>query len=365
MLLFKTIFYKQKKILNILTFLIVYIKVICTSGICDDCKINNYKCEKPEITDNCDINKCRPHLYNDNGDTEKCIDCSSGDPSISNINIYSIQNGICTPLTYCDKKLVIETSECVDDCETGYILETKIEGVTYSRCISSCHSGYYTKNGKCVDKCEEQDIIRKGTICSDTCDDSEFLYTKEETIGEKTVIKKYCVNKCPDEKKFFNNDFIKTCKEKCDGEEFYSIVDNQCMSECPNITYIDFSSSILQCSGQEKSENYLCPEEFPFKYKSSCLRNCLDTQNLTLFGNIKTYSLIMENGKKLCSEHCSEDTSPTPKKFSDSSTLSCHKSCKETSHKFFYEYEYGKECIDSCDELKYPYHILFFPTDLF
>ena len=310
------------------------------------------------------MGKCRPHLYK----TDECYYCSYGEDNDKAINIYSIQNEECIPLDYCDKYVVIETSECVDDCEPGKVFVTNLDNEIYYRCINSCPSGYYVKNGKCVDICE--DYIRKGNICDISCDDSEYLFTKEEeNIDGTKTIKKYCVDNCP---RFFSNDSPnKICKEKCEEEEFYSITDNECLSDCEGMTFIDLSSNIFQCTEEDKPasivasiESYKCQEPFPFQYQYSCLRNCADTENLKLFNYKKTYSLIYEEDidgqiyiAKFCSEYCSETQSTNPKNYFDSSTSSCHQSCKETSHKFYYIYQYGKECLDSGDKLRYPYHM--------
>ena len=234
MLIFKPIFYKPKNILNILILLIVFIKVIISANECNDCEVINYKCKKKNDTDNCNEDKCKPHLYNNN----KCYYCSyndgtTGEGTGKKINIYSIEEEECTALDYCNKKrIVIETSECVeDDCGSGYILETTFENEVYERCIESCPSGYFAKDGKCVVKCDPDDLIREGRICTDSCNNTEFLVTKEEKMDGKNILRKYCVSKCPDEARYFYDDILhdKKCIEKCNKNDFY-LINNECIS---------------------------------------------------------------------------------------------------------------------------------------
>ena len=351
----KTKFIKQKKILNILIFFTIYIQIIISvDENCSGCKLINNKClPNEEEGNNCNTN-CRPHLYNnDIENNAPCYDCSSA-IFPSKTNIYSIEGTQCIPQMNCDKKIVIETNECVDDCGTGFILETTFENEIFQRCTISCPSGYFNfRTRKCVDECkEEADIITKENGCIDSC--GQFLYTKKVKINEEEITKKYCVDKCPEDAIFFYYDEINDieCKEKCNEKDFYSIPNYECISSCDNMAFIDINSNIFQCSNIQKPSSmniYSCDDSFPFQYKYSCLRRCSDT--LELEDKKETYFLKIEGGK-FCSEDCSEDVSENPKKFYDSSTLSCHESCKETSHKFYY----NNKCIESC-ESSFPYHM--------
>ena len=366
-------FYKElltklsKKFLIVLLILYINIGFIAAEN-CRDCEIINYKCvkKKEECPDGvciCD-EKCRPHLYSKEG---TCYDCSEviNDPSTK----YSINNGVCQSVDQDDCQFfTVENNECVDNCGDGYIIETIIDDKAYQRCTGTCPSGYYDfRSKKCVPGCQgDTDKITEDKGCTDYCLSSEFLFIQTETINGKRVTKKYCLKKCPDQARFFysSDHPLKDteCRTECEEGHFYSEENYECKSSCDDkISYIDVSTNTFQCTRNDlrEGEEYFCGESsYPYQYKSSCLRTCEDTKKLDIFLKKPTYSLIIrsedegEIEKKLCSEDCRVGDSE--QYFFDSITLSCHKSCDETSHKYFY----GNECLESCDKIQqHPYYL--------
>ena len=321
---------------------------------------------------NFDINNCKPNKYNKNN---KCYDCSNVF-SLSNSRLYSIENEECKSKTTSNcNKIIIETNQCVDECFsfgyefgdycyqncgtfgmepvdtkkcqcnfTSYFKEEIIEGKKYQRCLELCPSGYYEKNTrKCVNKCEgETNRITENNGCTDLCSSSEFLYNQTQIINGESITKLFCLKNCPDQARFYYNTNLpykeRECLTECNKGHFYSIKEEnkyECLENCDTMTYIDLNANIFQCSGnpkQEPGDEYRCPgDSFPYQYQDSCLRNCEDTQNLSIFDKKRTYYFIKQNNEKFCLEECKKGEEQL---FLDLDSLSCHKNCNETSNKF-------------------------------
>ncbi len=368
MKILKKVFMHQKITFNILLLLLISLNInlIQSIGVCDDCVIINNKCVKQNDDDNCD-SKCRPHLY---GGVE-CYDCSSVLDS-NNIYYYINVGGTtpqCEPKTNCDL-ITIENNECVDDCGSGYILEMNIEGTTYTRCTSSCPSGYFDlRTKKCVNECKgSTDKITEDNGCTDYCSSNQYLFTQTERINGVTVTKKYCLSTCPEQKRYYYESSFQDneCVSSCNEGDFYSVTTEppyKCVSSCDKMLFIDPTNNIYQCSDKSKpsqANQHVCPDSFPYQYKDYCLRNCKVTEELELFNKKKTYYLSYKDSndkiKKFCSEDCSEDpivSGDSSKNFYDSTTLSCHIKCDETSDKYYF----GNECLSQCDTT-HPFHLI-------
>jgi len=378
-----------KLIVTYLIFLQCMHIVISDDSICSGCKVDNDNniCKKKsqeecsESPCECDEYYCKPNKENN-----KCFDCSSV-LKFSLSKYYSIENDVCIGKSGSDcKKIIIENNQCVDTCpnyEFGdfcfkscsngvyssfgfagedeptkkckcnkFLINETINGKNYTRCVDICPSGYSDFNTQeCVKKCEgSTNRIIEENKCIDIC--PEYLFEKTETINNEKITKLYCISKCPDEARFYYTNMQnqeKKCLKECDRGHFYSIDNYECLESCEGISNIDLSANIFQC--KSPSTESQCDESFPYKYQSSCLRDCSDTQNERL-GNKTTYFLEYKVGgvnKKICSEKCQED--PT-KKYRNLNTLSCHENCEETSNKF----NFNNECVNSCDSL-HPYHL--------
>ena len=368
----KPFFINQKFFLSLLLFIKIIIIINTNEDNCENCKVNNNKCipdctEDQTNSEGCKcIDNCRPHLYN----TDKCYDCTNAFNTPN--SIYYIENGICLSKlnTQCEK-IIIENNECVDNfniigdqiCspQKPYIIEEIFQEKKYLRCTKSCPSGYFDyRTKKCVDKCKgETDKITKENGCADSCNGNQFLYTFTEMINGEKVTKKYCLDECPNQALFFyTNQFPlaeKECLPKCNEGDFYSITTHECSSSCDTMAKIDVNNNIYQCSNiRLPTENeYKCEKDFPYQYKDYCFRNCSDTQKLDFLDNKITYFLKKVNGENeeyYCSKDCTEDSTQP---FFDLTTLSCHAICQETSNKFYYV----NQCINSCEEKNYLYHM--------
>ena len=375
--------------------------VISDDSICSGCEIDNVNnvCRKQgtDCIENCECNEYYCKL---NKEKDQCIDCSSV-LKFSLSKYYSIENNVCIGKSGSDCiKIIIETNECVNACpeyefgdfcyqkcydindgeeldlgleteqieptkkckckENKYLIEEKINDKIYKRCVDSCPSGFFDANTKkCVDKCEgSTNKITPDNGCTNMCSDGQYLFEQTETINGVEITKLYCVSNCPDEARFFYQNSLpneeRKCLKECNQNHFYStdeVGKNQCLDSCNGISKIDFSANIFQCNNRAgATTESTCDESFPYEYKSSCLRDCSDTQKLQMFENKITYFLIDNNNKKICSEQCQE--SDSDKHFKDSITLSCHSTCEETSNKF----NFNNECVSSCED-PHPYHI--------
>lgn len=385
MKVFRSSFLKFRIVINIL--LLSSINVVINEQIdkCEDCTVNDeYKCTCDGVNCKCDINNCKPNKYNKNN---KCYDCSNVF-SLSNSRLYSIENEECKSKTTSNcNKIIIETNQCVDECfsfgyesgdycyqncgtfgmepvdtkkcqcnSTSYFKEEIIEGKKYQRCLELCPSGYYEKNTrKCVNKCEgETNRITENNGCTDLCSSSEFLYNQTQIINGELITKLYCLTNCPAQARFYYNTNLpykeRECLTECNKGHFYSIREEnryECLENCDYMTYIDLNSNIFQCTEKTKPtrNEYKCNDvSFPYQYQDSCLRNCEDTKNLSIFNNKETYFFINQNNKKFCSEECIEGGEI---QFLDLDSLSCYQNCNQTSNKF----HLGNKCLNSCDKM--------------
>ena len=365
---------------------------------CQGCTIDNEKkCILQEGSTFKCISNCRPDLYNNNG---ICYDCSE---AFSSSQLYSIENGICKYKAPSNcKKIIIENNQCVNDCgslyEFGdycyieciesimvtdysntkceckkYTLEGEAQEKKYLSCVDSCPFGYFNSRTKyCMKKCEgDNNRINPDNGCTDDCVNN-YLLTQTETINEESITYNYCVSNCPNSAKFFYYSEIeeKKCLTECKKGEYFKIkqseqiIEYECLDSCDNMTLIDINSNFYQCANIPQPTNYKdykCGEgeakDYPYQYKNYCLMDCKDTQKLDILQKKETYFLTFidtidgDKEKKFCSEDCSEDSNQP---YSDLSTLSCHKTCYETSNKY---YNNDKQCINSCDNTNLPYHL--------
>ena len=334
---------------------------------CENCVYseNRKKCAtSSECSEqNCECpSNCKPHFKGE------CYDCSDALGSYSPLNFYSINAegkciigssgnitidnneivGECSPYFYfgdfcypqcpANQNMKSKTDEKQCECKENYkLLIDDILGKSYHRCVSSCPYGYNEDN-QCYERIPETHYTYPNKTCVGTCS----LYIHDN---------KYCLEKCPDSAPFYKiTGNKKECISSC-GDKYYFSDTKQCFGEndnCNNyISFIDYQTNTFICNKNEGtiSDSYVCPSDFPYRYGSSCIRNCSDT---TRINNKVTYSLIKGNEdsspqKKICVEDCGEGF------FLDPSTLSCYKNCKETSNKFHKAND--KKCYKNCSSI--------------
>jgi len=250
--------------------------------------VNSEECPKRKIKDNTCTTEC--------DDTE----FEFGD--------YCYEN--CTNNGLTESEITIPHKKCKCDSQNGfkYIKEEKINGLSYYMCVKSCPYNFYEVGTNiCVEKCKgTKNKITKDNGCADSCGLNQVLFVKTLTNGEKM---NYCLDKCPDELKFYNPSPIHEikCISKCDDKYFYkeTSLGYECLSDCDNQAKIDLDSETFICTNNNKGP---CTDlAFPYEFEGSCLKKCEDTKELEYFGKKDTYYFFSEEYNKfVCSENCEE-----------------------------------------------------------
>ena len=347
---------------------------------------------------------CRPHFY-----TGRCYDCSGvfknsdNNPSL----LYSIVGTECiNQLNDYNRYIVSETNEVASSSDTlkagnrtdpstylgiiifgAFVYKTCpngtievqngvynncncsnaansfayteiIFGVEHLRCVNSCPQGYYYyiqfySNFKCTDLNENlpYNHIRSNNLLTSGCDsDNPYLVNHEKTNFF------YCLSECPGSLPFHQNTNTaneKKCLEKCPDNYFYYSDTKECIEKCDNLqSLIDIKTKTFICVRPSTTETS-CPSEFPYKYGSSCLRNCSDTNDAFFSSSHftatdlrqETYSLITSDSGKWCVKDCKEANPNDGKIYHEKVTFTCVSNCTETSRKYIE----NDECVKSCN----------------
>ena len=318
---------------------------------CEQCTFkSNGKCES-ESGELCP-SYCRPHFYEG-----KCYDCSSVLKNNAS-PLYSIDENECIPpITNYDRIIISETNEVVKNDEAlnktkndtldikefgGFIYKTcpryteatqfngykrckctdttnsflypdKIFDVTHYRCVNSCPQGYnfyfISYDNYICSKLENapHQHIRPNNTLTENCDSEQPYIVKYVQIGTTNFY--YCLNKCPESLPFFKNDPAKPnekeCLDKCPENYFYYKDTKECIQNCANYqSWIDIKTKTFICarpsSNAESNIDSDCPAEFPYKYGSSCLRNCSDTNDAFFSLSSSHFGPHYDRRKKMC-----------------------------------------------------------------
>ena len=404
-------YYKNKSFsISISIFIFILNINFLKGGICDGCTYNyandKNRCKNGEVYCSSD---CRPHLYEG-----QCYDCSEVFRTDAS-KLYVIENNKCGMVTsLTDRYIISDTNEvvgkklgnqlinsthttntehllnkfgdfiyktCSGSSETSAFnsvlnlcncsadnknmtYKDSIFGKDLYRCVSSCPYGFYhywENNFVCMKNCGGYTYIRLNNSCGNDCpSDQPFNYTQ----GGKN----YCLSKCPSSAPFFYNTTNSEpnpnpiqCLANCSNNDFYFSDTKECTKTCESYkSLIDLKTSTFICDRSRplSGGNSNCPNDFPYEYENSCLRNCSDTNDeyfsssnqhfSTTDLNKITYSLILSS-KKVCVENCTtynDNDNDNDKIFYDNDTHTCIKNCTETSKKFYN----GHECVESCDK---------------
>ena len=410
--------------LAILLFILNYKSIKGASNKCEGCTYNslNNKCTKNSDSVICSSD-CRPHFYS--GDCYDCTQIFNNNP----LKLYSIINEKCD---YNRGDLIIsETNEFVSNTEfeektkdneiyifgefiykscpdnSNSLFEDDIHkcicdinlkkkvypdmifGKSLFRCAYTCPYAYYFyypdyKSHICLDMTKENSYknIRTDNLVVNNCESDQKYYIEK---GEGDY--KYCLSVCPASFPFYTNTEnlqkdIK-CLEKCPDNFFYDLNTKECIQNCANYqSWIDIKTKTFICvkpSNGVSNTDVDCPDEFPYKYKTSCLRNCSDTNDdfflstKSHFGteNLKqqTYSLITSS-RKMCVKICDDDEYTIyGKKYHEDLTFTCVSNCTKTSRKYIKDNEcvekcsggkefhnYGQfECVNDCTDSEFKY----------
>ena len=354
----------------------------------------NSRCNECTSTPSTCPSDCRKSFYDDN----KYFYCTGITSSSTNryfyIYKYNDANGNeCHLIDKCPDKVVAETLECVPNCthynEVGdfcynpdtfdndkytpifitanrkkykcknYTYIEIIDGKEFHRCFDipeDCPTSYYNSDEKLCDdnSCKDKKIVENdsGKIeCRNECYVGEYEYEKKKDVSDEESEDSessniFCLKKCPNKAPYYYKipNIPPKCLEKCNEKDFYN-ENNECISRCDDenkIYYLkDSTHDFFFCKTKETTPTGTngCPSDHPYRYKNACLKSCYYTL-LTKFFNKETY---LDANKKICVDDCYIE-----KGFlSDTGSLTCVESCKETNNPYYY----NNKCYNSCNNV--------------
>ena len=248
----------------------------------------------------------KPYLRQDNHCDKKC--------DINSYNYYNEEDKICNKSCPKDYKIIDNndgTFECVKNCNSSYFEDANhycISNCTKSlfvykyyipherKCLPKCNETmYYTEDYKCLSSCSEEKYSNN-KICIDICPNYKKFFVGQFTHGENNTVKE-CLYSCPKDYPFLNISINeenvslyecvgnceyyinetepKECKDECNGENKYYVIDEKgshsCLKICPNeAPYYIQNEDDKNIKCYEK-----CPEETYKEINSNeCVKSC-------------------------------------------------------------------------------------------
>ena len=237
-------------------------------------------------------------------------------------------------------------------CSNFYYKEKK-DGFTYMICVDKCPYKYQyydsDNHNECLEICPNEKFLKRDNNifrCSSQCvtepsEKKEYEYEYKESSASTPI--KYCLDKCPNEAKYTNENENK-CIETCIVGKYLN--GGVCSSSCIGTKYnVDINKKILICPESTASSEGSngCSEDYPYLFKENyCLKSCKDSNN-ELFDQIegveKAITYLNENQKKCLKESEGEG-------YIDKIELKWVENCKSSSSGPYYE---GKVCKKTCD----------------
>ena len=252
-------------------------------------------------------------------------------------------------------------------CAKSFYIEEK-NGFKYYTCYSTdnCPTTfkYFDSNTKeCFKSCDKtiKKVPNEDTYifrCSESCDtqgeNKEYEY--EDSNG-----KTYCLDKCPEEAKYYYTDSSDEtnykCLDKCNNNHF-SDKNNKCVDNCnAKKIILDINKKTFLCDDD-------CPANFPYSYTLTigdpnvvynfCLKSCSDTNNNKFFGDNSFFGGILE--ETYLYEHevdsniirtCQSNNPPEGTYFKDEALLKWVTDCTIAPSGPFHD---STSCRNSCKE---------------
>ncbi len=313
-----------------------------------------------------------------------------GITSSSNGEYFLIEtpNSQCKTRTSCPDKTILDTKECVPNCNdlmdqddfyhlgdycikynsgeheiinyvnrtmkckqhTNVLIIEQNNNKEYHQCITSpsnCEYKYYDiEKDRCVTTCDKNKII------DTTYSESNYYFCKDECefLRDDGKIKKfkhyengniYCLKECPLNAPYFYETYNNTapvCLEECDENDFYnadSINKKKCSKSCRSdqLYKIENNQKFYECIDPITPETTAtCPTTHPYKYRDGCLKSC---------SYIKKYSSSENN---ICVDDCYLYYN---KFYNDNIDYSCVENCLHTRN----IYHYNHQCYASCNDI--------------
>lgn len=230
---------------------------------CNSCNTNSSMINKTDATTLARYCNTCPNLVENN----ICLtNCSPGS-YIDTTNKYCI--ACATPIPYVNSA----GNGCIDNCPSN-----EVKDETLKKCIA-CPS--YLYNGECLTTCPETTYTDNASKTCVTCTGITYLINSSNNG---------CVSSCGVGETIDNNKCI-TCSNL--------VYNGECVSECPNKTYINnISKSCIACSGSKPYIN---------SSKTDCTSSCKNNETLDVNSN----TCVLCNGyiyKSTCKKECPINT---------------------------------------------------------
>ena len=353
---------------------------------CNDYRLYNVISQK-QCTDNC--KRISQYLY----DGICLTTCISEAP-------YIYEGGdenICTK--NCSKYgllLDIDSAKCVSNCKT-------IGKIRYEdRCVSSCPFNVKFKYSTseedyCVKSCDLYGLKNSGLSCTEQSCKSQGKYFMNgicvnclEGYSFKVIRdnEDFCTLNCgeyglvPDFKTSKCIDSVMTCS----SGQFKNYLTNACVNKCPDeLPFIEDNICIKKCENfyyEDSQGNKKCIDSCSGTYKymiinlGKCVSSCEDTNNYQLNGydicysdcnyksEIPRYYKFTKNIFSICVQNClnndntkqendciNDCSKPFKYKEKDSTVKKCYQSCENLGKYEYIDENQNHFCVDNCKNL--------------
>ena len=315
------------------------------------------------------------HLYksNNEGDNQCVYRCEEGQIVINTTSKYYCNDKCINEYgTFIEKRTILNLTlmeVCVENCQSKY------SSSTTKYCYDECPTNEsYVYNDKCYHKCPDRTYVDEldkkcqdnscpndtrqfieeidGVyICRATCPGDKFI-----DYDDSTKKKGKCLNICPSEKAYINNNRectdgcndlyilkiaqsttepkydIFNCSESC-GDKFTLNDSKICQDKCPDDTNDNYyESPDRKCYNGGCQSNTLYPFTLNLDNKKLCAKKCNDTQP------------YYYESDKICLKDCGGDIHDFDNK--------CVKECKNQFYKYLDTTNNIKKCVAECPESK-------------
>ena len=282
-----------------------------TNKVCYDCKkFGMFFLRISEKNSLC-YRKC-PFFYYPDNSSKECKLCENG----------YYKNGV-----------------CVNDCGEGYNIATiTINEKSINYCISCKDEGKVYSNGKCIETCNEDNLIfEQNGICVENCGEG---YTKNnETQKCESCLEKglyyyggICSEHCSDFGQYLAWDETDHICKKCEDSLYFE--DNKCVTQCKD--YSKKSASDKIC--------FSCPTIAKYYSNGGCYAQCPE---YTVPNKIEEYCSFCSDDRIFFNNKCIKECKEPYRKVE---TQDRHYICQKCQNN---EYYTSDECKEKCENNSY------------
>ena len=293
-------------------------------------------------------------------DTHECVpNCESINTSEEKYHFYEFETpptGItptftknaCVKECPIDKKFLLENNHCSSDCNLNYKYHLEND----YKCLIDCPDNFYKDGTKCVDECKGTNKYLNGNNCIEYCPEEKKYFIDSAEI-------KKCLSDCSVESPYYYEEELSPGSPnkiyKCKGDCSYNYIVN----EDPNINAKKCLYNGEACPGYKSEENEkecftVCP---PNKYIDNVNRKCLNECPLDYYHEKDSFlcikpedcqSKLADLETKLCVPKCETKYKKEIKDTSGSSTIAkiCLKECNSDSYGIYSTPD--NICVNDC-----------------